>query len=126
MPSDAVTSVLVYRCGTCGAGVDSEAALRAHQDAYRLDPTRPAIDQPEEHDGEPWMVETVRVGDRYVWEPENPKARSDVTVTKIAHNGEECWVWTEGTNPPGVWPNELARFAEAVWPGSYQEDADEP
>lgn len=60
-PADTAASITLYQCGTCGRYFDSETAIRAHQDAFQLlHGFDPEID---EHDGEPWVTVTLRVGD---------------------------------------------------------------
>lgn len=55
------TSITLYQCETCERYFESDDAIRSHQDAFRLlHKFDPEID---EHDGQPWVTVTLRVGD---------------------------------------------------------------
>jgi len=63
-----------------------------------------------------------RIGSRWVWEPELPHAREDITVISVRWNGEEWWVESETCSGIAAW-NDLSRFWEAVLPAPATQTA---
>ncbi len=57
----------------------------------------------------------ISVNDRFIWEPNNPRARVEIVVSKIGTNQDgETWIQARTQN--GQFWNEESRFRESVEP----------
>jgi hypothetical protein len=62
----------------------------------------------------PRLPLSIREGSIWCWEPLNPRARAECTVTATRWNGEEWWIELEtGRDKTRHW-NDLDRFIEAA------------
>lgn len=88
----------VFVCGVCGQGFLLEEELR-----YHIGQPDPSLDG-DSHDSDAWSKRTVRAGDKFTWEPYDPRQISAVEVIAIDRN------------PPMVWVNDSRR-----WTGAHGE-----
>jgi hypothetical protein len=106
-----MSSIRLDVCGVCLAPAENHDAMQRH---YAANPN---------HDGEPWLSWTVRVGTQVVWERDKPHAAEGVEVIHIGERDadDELWVLLRSLHPLAKrvhrpWPVELGRFCEAVRP----------